>query len=44
MRQFGACCLGLELWRYLELDRFFEARLDEQAADVPWSRVVAVQQ
>jgi transposase len=42
MRQFGACWLGLELWRRLELDRFFEARLDKQAADVPWSRVVAV--
>jgi hypothetical protein len=42
MRQFGACWWGLELWRGLELDRFFEARLDEQAADVPWSRVVAV--
>ena len=42
MRQFGACWLGLELWRRLELDRFFAARLDEQAADVPWSRVAAV--
>ena len=42
MRQFGACWLGLELWRRLELDRFFGARLDEQVADVPWSRVVAV--
>jgi hypothetical protein len=42
MRQFGGCWLGLKLWRHLELDRFFEARLDEQAADVPWSRVVAV--
>lgn len=42
MRQFGACWLGLELWRRLELDRFFAAHLDEQVADVPWSRVVAV--
>ena len=42
MRQFGACWLGLELWRRLGLDRFFEACLDEQAADVPWSRVAAV--
>lgn len=42
VRQFGACWLGLELWRRLELDRFFAARLDGQAADVPWSRVVAV--
>ena len=23
-RQFGACFLGLELWKRLELDRFFE--------------------
>ena len=31
MRQFGACWLGLELWRRLELDHFFEARLDQSA-------------
>src|SRR5262249_44221243 len=42
MRQFGACWLGWELWRRLRLDRFFEECLDEQAADVPWSRVAAV--
>ena len=42
MRQFGACWLGLELWRRLGLDRFFAERLDEEAADVPWSRVAAV--
>ena len=42
MRQFGACWLGLELWRRFGLDRFFEECLDEQAADVPWSRVAAV--
>jgi transposase len=41
-RQFGACWLGLELWRRLELDRFFEQTVDEQEADVPWSRVAAV--
>jgi hypothetical protein len=33
-RQFGACWLGLELWRRLELDRFFEVALDEEGADV----------
>ena len=27
-RQFGACYLGLELWKRLELDRFFEQALD----------------
>lgn len=42
VRQFGTCWLALELWRRLELDRFFEECLDEQVADVPWSRVVAV--
>lgn len=41
-RQFGACWLGLELWRQLELDRFFEAALDHEPADVPWSRVTAL--
>ncbi|MGC2446320.1 MAG: IS1634 family transposase [Candidatus Sulfotelmatobacter sp.] len=42
MRQFGACWLGLELWQRLGLEGFFEACLDEQEADVPWSRVTAV--
>jgi len=41
-RQFGSCWLGLELWKRLGLDRFFEQALDEHGADVPWSRVAAV--
>jgi transposase len=41
-RQFGSCWLGLELWKRLGLDRFFEDAVDEQEADVPWSRVAAV--
>jgi len=41
-RQFGACYLGLELWRRLELDRFFERAIDDDPADVPWSRVAAL--
>jgi transposase len=41
-RQFGACWLGLELWKQLELDRFFEAALDDEPADVSWSRVAAL--
>ncbi len=41
-RQFGACYLGLELWKRLELDRFFEQAVDEDPADVPWSRVAAL--
>lgn len=41
-RQFGPSFLGLELWKRLKLDRFFEQAVDEQTADVPWSRVAAV--
>jgi len=41
-RQFGSCFLGLELWKRLELDRFFEQTVDQEAADVPWSRVAAL--
>jgi hypothetical protein len=41
-RQFGACYLGLELWRRLELDRFFEQAVDGDPGDVPWSRVAAL--
>jgi len=41
-RQFGSCFLGLELWRRLELDRFFEQAVNGDAADVPWSRVTAL--
>ena len=42
-RTFGACFLGLDLWKRLELDRFFEQAVDGKApADVPWSRVAAL--
>ena len=41
-RQFGGCFLGLELWKRLGLNRFFELAMDEEAAEVPWSRVAAV--
>jgi transposase len=42
-RQFGACFLGLDLWKRLELDRFFEQAVDgKSSADVPWSRVAAL--
>src|SRR5436305_3091134 len=41
-RQFGACYLGLELWKRLELDRFFEQAVDGGPADVPWSRMAAL--
>src|ERR1700682_3250632 len=41
-RQFGSCFLGLDLWKRLQLDRFFEQAVDGPEADVPWSRVAAV--
>jgi transposase len=41
-RQFGACFLGLELWKRLELDGFFEPAVDDEPAEVPWSRVAAL--
>jgi transposase len=41
-RQFGGCFLGLELWRRLGLDGFFEQAIDDNPAEVPWSRVAAV--
>src|SRR5881398_3386108 len=41
-RQFGACYLGLELCKRLELDRFFEQSIDHESADVPWSRIAAL--
>ena len=41
-RAFGSCFLGLDLWKRLELDRFFEQSIDGEPADVPWSRVAAL--
>ncbi len=41
-RQFGNCFLGLELWKRLGLDRFYEGQLDQERAQVGWSRVAAV--
>jgi transposase len=41
-RQFGSPWLGLELWKRLQLDRFFEETVDEHEAEVPWSRVAAL--
>jgi hypothetical protein len=36
VRQFGNCFVGLELWKRLGLDRFYEQILDGEAADVAW--------
>jgi len=41
-RQFGNCYVGLELWKRLELDQFYEELVDEGAADVAWSRIAAL--
>ncbi len=41
-RQFGACYLGIELWKRLGLDRFFAQTVDHEMTDVPWSRVAAL--
>src|ERR1700720_4396330 len=41
-RQFGGCFLGWEVWKRLGLDRFFGQAMDEEAVEVPWSRVAAV--
>ena len=41
-RQFGSCYLGLEFWKGLQLDRFFESTIDAHDADVPWSRLIAI--
>jgi hypothetical protein len=41
-RQFGACFLGLELWKRPALDSFLERTMDGAPAYVPWSRVAAL--
>jgi len=41
-RQFGNCYVGLELWKRLELDQFYEELVDEEEADVAWSRIAAL--
>jgi len=42
MRELGPCWLGRELWRRLELDRFWAERVDGEASEVAWSRIAAV--
>jgi transposase len=34
--------VGLELWKCLELDRFYEELVDREPADVAWSRIAAL--
>lgn len=39
-RAFGDCWLGCELWRQLELERFWQARLPRGRERVGWSQVL----
>ena len=39
-RPYGNCWLGCELWRQLQLDRFWEEKLPPKREDVPWAEVL----
>ena len=39
-RPYGNCWLGCELWRQLQLDRFWEEKLPQGREDVPWAQVL----
>ena len=39
-RPYGNCWLGCELWRQLELDRFWEQKLGKGRESVPWAQVL----
>src|SRR5207248_8163357 len=39
-RPYGNCWLGCELWRQLELDRFWERQLPRGREDVSWAQVL----
>ena len=39
-RAFGDCWLGCQTWRLLELDRFWESRLDGARGEVSWAKVL----
>lgn len=41
-RRFGDCWLGCQLWRELELDRFWQQQLEDQRGNVPWEKVLAL--
>jgi len=41
-RQWGACWLGLELWRVLKLDRFWAERLPASREGTQWDQVLTV--
>jgi transposase len=39
-RPYGNCWLGCELWRQLELDRFWEHKLERGREEVSWAQVL----
>lgn len=39
-RPYGNCWLGCELWRQLQLDRFWEQKLPQGREDVSWAQVL----
>jgi transposase len=39
-RPYGNCWLGCELWRQLQLDRFWAEKLPPGREDVPWAQVL----
>jgi transposase len=39
-RPYGNCWLGCELWRQLELDRFWEQKLERGREEVSWGQVL----
>ena len=39
-RPYGNCWLGCELWRQLELDRFWEQKLERGREEVSWAKVL----
>src|SRR5215831_11019324 len=39
-RPYGNCWLGCELWRHLELDRFWEEKLERGREEVSWAQVL----
>lgn len=39
-RQWGACWLALQLWRELDLDGFWQARLPDSREGTPWLKVL----
>ncbi len=41
-RQWGACWLGLEMWRCLELDEFWRERLTRSRKGTDWLQVLKI--